>query len=195
MVYIVDLILLKLCTHLWEEVSFILQLLGVCHCWWTKESPRAHVATFYGRLGWFVAFERIKVSVLKLSEIAFVGVYYTIPFGFSLFRHFLAITFQLFKFLCLANDHWWGSSTQNAYMIHIVNEIWLKLVYMALVSCLSLLTRRNLINRYQCCGSLINKNNSLTPICDYIVVQSLFGCFSDIMNFLKQSLWILIIFA
>ena len=23
-------------------------LLGECHCWWTKESPRAHVAKFYG---------------------------------------------------------------------------------------------------------------------------------------------------
>ena len=29
---------------------FIFQLLGECHCWWTKESPRAHVAKFYGRL-------------------------------------------------------------------------------------------------------------------------------------------------
>ena len=27
-----------------------LRLLGECHCWWTKESPKAHVAKFYGRL-------------------------------------------------------------------------------------------------------------------------------------------------
>ena len=33
---------------------------------------------------------------LKLIEIVILWVYYTIPFGFSLFRHFLVITFQLF---------------------------------------------------------------------------------------------------
>ena len=27
----------------------IFQLLGKCHCWWTKESPRARVAKFYDR--------------------------------------------------------------------------------------------------------------------------------------------------
>ena len=32
------------------EVSFIFQLLGKSHCWWTSESPRAHVAKFYNRL-------------------------------------------------------------------------------------------------------------------------------------------------
>ena len=32
------------------EVSIEFQLLGECHCWWTSESPRAHVAKFYGRL-------------------------------------------------------------------------------------------------------------------------------------------------
>ena len=34
---------------------------------------------------------------LKLIEIVILWVYYTIPFGFSLFRLFLVITFQLFK--------------------------------------------------------------------------------------------------
>ena len=38
--------------------SCIFQLLGACHCWWTSESPRAHVAKFYGRL-------RLNRSVLR----------------------------------------------------------------------------------------------------------------------------------
>ena len=42
-------------------------------------------------------------------------------FGFSLFRHFLDITFQLFKLLGLAKDHWRGLSTRNAHIVHIVN--------------------------------------------------------------------------
>ena len=35
--------------------------LGECHCWWTRESPWAHVAKFYGRL-WLVR------SVLRASN-------------------------------------------------------------------------------------------------------------------------------
>ena len=35
---------------------FIFQLLDECHCWWTKESPRAHVANLYGRLRLILAF-------------------------------------------------------------------------------------------------------------------------------------------
>ena len=58
---------------------------------------------------------------LKLFEIFILWVYYTIPFGFSLFRQFLIITFQLFKFHCLAKDHWRGFSTRNAHMVHNVN--------------------------------------------------------------------------
>ena len=33
-----------------KKSLFIFQLLGECHCWWTSESPRAHVAKFYGWL-------------------------------------------------------------------------------------------------------------------------------------------------
>ena len=33
-----------------KKSLFIFQLLGECHCWWTRESPRAHVAKFYDRL-------------------------------------------------------------------------------------------------------------------------------------------------
>ena len=69
-----------------------------CHCWWTKESPRAQIAKFYGRLRLFRSVLRAsKFSELKLIEIVILWVYNTIPYGFSLFRHFLDITFQLFK--------------------------------------------------------------------------------------------------
>ena len=37
-----------------------------------------------------------KFSVLKWIQIVILWVYYTIPFGFSLFRHIWVITFQLF---------------------------------------------------------------------------------------------------
>ena len=32
------------------EVYFYIQLLAECYCWWTRKSPRAYVAKFYGRL-------------------------------------------------------------------------------------------------------------------------------------------------
>ena len=40
--------------------NFIFQLLVECKCWWTSESPRAHVAKIYGRL-------RLIRSVLRAS--------------------------------------------------------------------------------------------------------------------------------
>ena len=62
----------------------------------------AHGAKFYGRLRIIRSVLRVsKFSVLKLIEIVILWVYYTIPFGFSLFRHFLGITFQH----RLAKDH------------------------------------------------------------------------------------------
>ena len=61
------------------------------------ESPRAHVAKFYGRLrlirGVFIA---SKFSVLKLIRIVILWVYYIIPFGLSLIGTFGA---SLFIFL------------------------------------------------------------------------------------------------
>ena len=54
-------------------------------------------------------FESIKIFCVKLIEIVILWVYYTISFSFSLFRHFWGITFQLFKKLPLAKDHWRGS--------------------------------------------------------------------------------------
>ena len=87
----------------WQKSLFIFQLLGECHCWWTKESPRAHVAKFYGRLRLICSILRAsKFAVLKLIEIVIVWVYYTISFCFSFFRHFWDIIFQPFQLLSLA---------------------------------------------------------------------------------------------
>ena len=109
------------------------QLLGECHCWWTRESLRAHVAKFYNRLRLIYSVLRAsKFSVLKLMKIVIVWVYYTIPVGFSFFLAlFWALFFQPFQLHCLAKDHWRGcnTSTRNAHMVHIVNWIRFKIVY------------------------------------------------------------------
>ena len=39
------------------------------------------------------------------------------------------ISFQLFKLLYLAKDHWWGFSARNAHVVHIVIEIVILWVY------------------------------------------------------------------
>ena len=81
-----------------------------------------HVAKFYGRLRLICSVLRAsKFAVLKLIEIVILWVYYTIPFGFSFFRHFWDIIFQPFQLLSLAKDHWRGFNTRNAHMVHIVN--------------------------------------------------------------------------
>ena len=41
---------LKWCIHLSRRLFLNFNFMVSCHCWWTKESPRAHVAKFYGRL-------------------------------------------------------------------------------------------------------------------------------------------------
>ena len=119
----------KWCMHLSRSL-FVFQLLGECHCWWTKEFPGAHVANFYGRLRLICSVLRAsKLSVLKLIEIVFFGVYYTFPFGLSFFRHFWIIIFPPFEILCLAKDHWREFSIRNAHTVHIVNWIRFKMVY------------------------------------------------------------------
>ena len=81
----------------------VFQLLGECHCWWTKESPRAHVAKFYGRLRLICSVLRASnLAVLKLIEIVILWVYYSIPFRFSFFRHFWDNVLQPFQLLSLA---------------------------------------------------------------------------------------------
>ena len=77
--------------------GLFVQLLGECHCWWTSESLRAHVAKFYGRL---LLIRRVlrasKFAVLKLIENVILWVYYTILIGISLFRHFLGHHYSTF---------------------------------------------------------------------------------------------------
>ena len=49
---------------------FIFQLLGECHCWWTRESPRVHVVKFYGPIRLIGSVLRAsKLPVIKLMEI------------------------------------------------------------------------------------------------------------------------------
>ena len=85
------------------------------------ESPRGHMwPTSSVDFNWSIAFCRaLKFSALKLIKIFILWVYYTTPFGFSLFWHFCGTSFQLY----LAKDHWWGLNTRNAHMVHIVNLI------------------------------------------------------------------------
>ena len=66
----------------------------------------AHVAKFYGRLRLIGSvLSASKFAVFKLIEIVILWVYYTIPFGFSFFRHFWDIIFNLFQLLSLAKEH------------------------------------------------------------------------------------------
>ena len=54
-----------------------LQPLGECHCWWTRVSPRAHVAKFCVRLQLIRRVLRAsKFSVLKFIEILILWIYY-----------------------------------------------------------------------------------------------------------------------
>ena len=45
------------------------------------------------------------MSMFKVIEIVTLLVYYTIPVGFTLFRHLWGITVQPFKTTLLAKDH------------------------------------------------------------------------------------------
>ena len=98
--------------YIWVEVSFSFQLLGECHCWWTRESLRVHVAKFYGRLRLIRSILRAsKFSEIKLIEIViFVGLlHHHLWFkGVSeLFEH----AFHLCKVLCFSL----GSLTRVQY--------------------------------------------------------------------------------
>ena len=111
---------LKWCIHL-VEVSFYIST-----SWWVSLPVDQWVpegicsqtlrSTSFDSL----CVESITISVLKLTEIIIFWVYYTIPFGFSLFWHFLGINFQFLKLHCLAKDHWRGFSTRNTHMVHVV---------------------------------------------------------------------------
>ena len=114
----------KWCIHLSRSLFSYFNYLVSVTAGRSESPPRAHVAKFYDRLRLIRSVLRAsKFSVFQMFEIVILWVYYTIPFGFSLFRHFWDNTFQLLKLLRLGKDHWWGFSTRNAHMVHIVNSI------------------------------------------------------------------------
>ena len=110
MVHIVYYIRIKMVFTNNKKSLFVFQQLGECHCWWTKESPGAHVANFYGRLRLGRNVLRAsKFSVFKLTEIVIMWVYYTIPIGFSLFlalfgHHFLNFLLKYFVWLRITDE-------------------------------------------------------------------------------------------
>ena len=111
-------------------VEYIYKVLST---WWVsllvdKGVPEGTCSQFYGRLRLICSVLRAsKFVVLKFIEIVILWVYYTIPFGFSFFRHFWDIIFQPFQLLSFAKDHWRGFNTRNAHMFHIV-KYWMPLV-------------------------------------------------------------------
>ena len=122
---------LKWCIY-FSKSFFIFQLLGECHCWLTRESPRAHVAKFYGRLRLIRSvFKRAsKFNVIKINwNCHFEGLLHHLLWLQPVLALFWGHPFQLFKLLCLAKDQWWGFSTRNAHMVQLVNWTRFKMVY------------------------------------------------------------------
>ena len=89
--------------HFSRSLFLIFELLSECHCRWASGSPRAHVVKFYGRLRTIRNVLRAsQFSVLKLTDIVILWVYYTIPFGLSLIWHFRVNFFNFWnKFVWL----------------------------------------------------------------------------------------------
>ena len=96
---------LKWCTHLDLFILQPLQSLGECHCWWTRESLRAHSAKFNGRLQLIRSVSRVsQFSVLKFIEIEILGVYSPSLFASVCFDTFLISLFNFFL-VCLPKGH------------------------------------------------------------------------------------------
>ena len=106
-----------------------LQPLGECHCWWTRVSPRAHVAKFYIRLQLIRSVLRAsKVSMLKFIEIVFLKIYYMASLLLQLLLVLLWHLFETFKLLCLAKITDEGS-VPELRIWSILLEIRFKMVY------------------------------------------------------------------
>ena len=127
----------------------IFQLLGECHCWWTSESPRAHVSKLYGQLRLIRScLGASKFSVLKSFEIVILWVYNTISFDFSLFWHVWDISFQLLKirFSLRFTDEgpvpeiriWSIFLIKSDLCIHIIRSLFLYSLQITLVKLFSL---------------------------------------------------------
>ena len=74
-----------------------LQPLGERHCWWTRVSPRAHVAKFFVRVQLIRSVLRAsKFSMLKFIEIVILWIYYMASLLAS--ASFGAFVISLFNF-------------------------------------------------------------------------------------------------
>ena len=90
---------LKWCIHLDLFIYFNHISLGECHCWWTRESPRAHAAKFYGRLQLIRSVSRASTfSVLKFIEIIIFGVYSPSLLASVCFGTFVMSLFNFFSY-------------------------------------------------------------------------------------------------
>ena len=88
------------CVRLWRHVPTRLMksALRMDRRTWTSMGTVSIIMShIYGRL-WLI--RSVKFSVFKLTKIVILWVYYTIPYGFSMFWHIWGITFQLLKLLC-----------------------------------------------------------------------------------------------
>ena len=72
-----------------------------------------------------------KFSVLKFIEIVILWIYYMASLLLQLLLLIFWHLFSIFKLLCLAKNHWWEFCTRNAHMVHIINEIRFKMVYIS----------------------------------------------------------------
>ena len=109
MVHIVNEIRFKMVYTSWFLFIFQpLHSLGECHCWWTRESLRAHAAKFYGRLHLIRIVSRSSTfSVLKFIEIVILGVYSPSILAsvcFGTFVTSLANLFSYFVWLRIPGD-------------------------------------------------------------------------------------------
>ena len=102
MIYIVYWIWFKIGFTFEKNSHFIFQLLGECHCWWSSEFSRAHVAKFYDRL-WSIrsVLRASKLSVFKIHLNCYlVGVLHN-PVSLQLVLVLLEHYFKLFYYFVL----------------------------------------------------------------------------------------------
>ena len=77
-----------------------LHSLGECHCWWTRESLKAHAAKFNGRLQLIHSVSRLSTfSVLKFIEIVIFGVYLPSLLASVCFGFFVIYLFNFFSYM------------------------------------------------------------------------------------------------
>ena len=90
------------------------------HCRWTKESPEG-ICSQVLRIR--SVLRESNFPCLKLIEIVILWVYYTIPFDFSLFRHFWDIIFNVLSYFVWLRITDESSVPENRIWFQIVNQI------------------------------------------------------------------------